>query len=488
MECTRRSMLTGIAAAAGVAAMGTTTIRAHASEATDAATTPDADVLVFGGGLAGLCAGIHLLEDGLTPLIVEKASVVATHTNSAVAGGSFTVPGEAGVEAMIEDLTHKSEGRGDASLTKALCENVPATMDWLREHGCAFTDPVEIKPYSCQKVYAAPAMYQGMGTLMANLADAYEQLGGQTLCDTKLIDFVFNERGAVSGAIVRTPEGLKTLHATCCIIATGGYVGNKQLLEEFVGPEADEILNRGFPTMTGDGILAAERAGAMLRQMGGTQSLHIAGVSPDNFVSGNPTNGVAYCLAINTAGKRYTDESKGYVNNGKALMDQPGQTCALVFDADAKANVENIQITVDQFANLNLPIIETDTIEDLASQIQVDPDVLKQTIDEFNAASDGEKTTGLEVNKTANAIKVQTAPFYAIYPLRPGCIMGFGGVYCNADAEVLEADGTPIENLYAAGEVMGGLLVGDYMAGSSLDRSAVFGLIAAKSAAAIISA
>jgi succinate dehydrogenase/fumarate reductase flavoprotein subunit len=487
MDITRRNLVGAATVSASVAALAATTSRVASAEEVETADYTT-DLLILGGGLAGLSAGLQALEDGIVPIIVDKASDIGIYSNSAIAGGSFATPyddSEQAIDDYIADFNKKSKGKGDQDITRVIAENSQAAVDWLAQKGAQFNDPIENPPYSCMKVYASPAIFQGMRDLMQTLADKYASDGGEKLVNAKLIDLTLDDAGAVSGARVRSGDGVKTIRAKCTILATGGYVGNKELLEEFVGSDADEILLRGHPTMTGDGILAASRVGAMLRQMGGEQSLHIAAVSPDNVSSGNPSNAIAYCISINENGERYTDESLGYVSHGKALMGQPGQTCALVFDADT-AQVSNVQIVTQQFDKLGIPIVQADTIEDLASQIGVDPATLNATVDEFNAASDGDRTTGLAVDKTACAVKVQTPPFYAIYPLQPGCIMGFGGLSCNADAQVLEADGTPIQNLFAAGELMGGVFMYDYMAGGSLERSAVFGRIAAKSAEAVI--
>lgn len=489
MEIERRNLLKGTVAAGVAAAMCGSV--ATAARADEAQADVECDLLIVGGGLAGMCAGLQALEEGVSPLIIDKTDDIALYGNSSISGGSFATPQDGSAEAVesyIADFNKKSKGKGDQDITRVIAENVQDTVDWLAGKGCTFNDPVTNPPYTCLKVYASPAIFQGMNALMTTLAENYEANGGQKMVETKLLDFIVDDMGAVAGAKVRTPEGIKTVAAKCTVIASGGYVGNKQLLEEFVGYDADEILLRGRGYMTGDGLLAATRIGGMLRQMGGDQSLHIAAVSPQNVASGNPSNAIGYCISINENGKRYTDESLGYVSHGKALMNQPGQTCALVFDSTTKESVSNVQIVTDQFAKLDIPIIEADTVEELAEQIGVDPEALVKTVDEFNAATDGDKTTGLAVDKTALAVKVETAPFYAIYPLQPGCIMGFGGLYCNADGEVLEADGTPIPNLYVAGEAMGGVFMYDYMAGASLARASVYGRVTAKNAAAKIKA
>lgn len=487
----RRGLLAGGAAVAagalGAAALagGASPATARAQEAAD----ETCDLLIVGGGLAGLCCGLQALDEGVAPLIADKCEDIGVYSNSAISGGSFATPAdgsEASIQSYIDDFNTKSRGKGDPDITRTIAENVQDAVDWLASKGCQFNEPIVNSPFSCMKVYASPAIFQGMRTLMETLSEAYTEGGGQKLTSAKLIDLVLDDKGAVAGARFRTADGMRTVSAKRTVVATGGYAGNKQLLEEFVGADADEILLRGHPYITGDGILAAARAGAMLRQMGGEQSLHIAAVSPQNVSSGNPSNAIGYAISINADGERFTDESLGYVSHGKALMGQPGQTCALLFDTTTKDSVDKVQIVIDQFDKLGIPIIQADTIAEVAEQIGVDPDKLQATVDEFNAASDGDKTVGLAVEKTALAVKVETPPFYAIYPLQPGCIMGFGGLYCDADGHVLEADGTPVPGLYVAGEAMGGVFMYDYMAGASLARASVYGRLTAKNAAADI--
>ena len=483
----RRGFLGG-AAAVGLASVG---LLAGCSSNANAATedfdretigsSQETDVVIVGSGLAGMCAGVRACENGLKTLIVEKGSALATPSNSILSGGALTKPNdesEESIQTFIDEFNKKSKGKGDQDITRAIAENITRDLDWLVEHGVELCDPAPHTPYDCLKIYAAPGASQGMGALMQAMVDAYKNAGGESLCNTKLLDFVFDTKGKVVGVKVRGRDGIEIITAKAVVIASGGYIGNKQLLEEFVGPDADEIMPRGSTSITGDGILAAVRAGAMLKQMGGEASLHIGAVSPDNVASGNPSNAIGYCLAINSEGKRYTDESLGYVNHGKALMNQPGQVAAFVYDENVK-QLEAVQKDIERFASFNSAPLEANSLEELASMIDVPADALQATVDEFNAAVEDDHTVGLSANKAHQAMKIETPKFYAFYPLKPGCIMGFGGLSCNAQGQVLEADGTPIPNLYVAGEAMGGVFMYDYIAGSSLDRCIVTGIIAA---------
>ena len=166
----------------------------------------------------------------------------------------------------------------------------------------------------------------------------------------------------------------------------------------------------------------------------------------------------------------------GYVAIGKAAYAEPGQTHALVFDAAAVESVAVLASDLEKFETFGIPVAQADTLEGLAEQIGVDPAAFAGTVEEFNAATDGEATSGLAIEKTACALKVETAPFYAFYPMVPGGTQCFGGLYTDGDCRVLEADGTPIANLYAAGEIVGGIFAYDYIGGASLTRGVVSGM------------
>lgn len=448
----------------------------------EATTEETYDIVIVGSGLSGLCAGIRSLEHGLSVLIVEKGTNVATPSNSILSGGALNMPNddsEESIQAFIDIYDSKSKGKGDSDITRLIAENIQADLDWLTSsHGVELNDPIPNTPFNCLKTYAAPGASQGMGTLMTTLAQEYENLGGSSLCDTKMIDLALDDAGAVCGVKVRDKKGVSTISAKKTIIASGGYIGNRELLETFVGEDADEIMNRGQAHITGDGLLAASRAGAMLRQMGGQSSLHIGAVHPDNVASGNPSNAIGYTLAINTLGMRYCDESKGYVTHGKALMSQPDQVAALVFDENIK-QLEQVQMDIERFASFKSAPVEAATLEELADLIAVPAGALRATVEEFNAHIVDDHTEGLAFDKASQAMKIESSKFYAFYPLKPGSIMGFGGIYTNANTEVLEADGTPIKNLHVVGEAMGGVFAYDYLGGASLNRAIVTGARAA---------
>jgi succinate dehydrogenase/fumarate reductase flavoprotein subunit len=272
--------------------------------------------------------------------------------------------------------------------------------------------------------------------------------------------------------------------ADAVIIASGGYAANKQLLETFVDPDTDEMRVRGVPWASGDGLLMAQEAGAMLVNMGGIASLHVAAVNPQSPASGNPVRGVPYCLGINRDGMRYVDESKGYVAHGKAALKQPGQTVALIFDEEIK-KMPGAKSAWETFTRQGIKVHEANTLAELAAQIGVPADNLAKTVAEFNNAVKDGKALTANPPKAALAYKIQSPKFYAFYPLVPAITLSFGGIRINGKGQVLEADGRIIPGLFAAGECAGGLFYDDYIGGSSLANCLVMGRVTGRGAAAM---
>jgi succinate dehydrogenase/fumarate reductase flavoprotein subunit len=291
-----------------------------------------------------------------------------------------------------------------------------------------------------------------------------------------------NDRGRVAGVRAVGADGVVDYMANAVVIATGGYAGNKFLLEDFVDPNAGGMMVRGTPWATGDGIIMAQEAGASLVNMAGLTSLHIAAVNGSEPAAGNPFQAMPHCLAINREGKRYIDESLGYVANGKATLRQPLQTTALVFDEEIR-KIPDVATSVGVFQRLRLPIVEADSIDELAGKIGVPPAQLAETIKSFNASVKDGKAPTAGPPKTALARPIEYPKFYAFYPLVPGITLSFGGVAINTSAQVLEADLRVIPGLYAAGEGAGGLYYDDYVGGSALANCLVMGRIAGRHAA-----
>lgn len=483
----RRQFIRGLGIGAGLLTIGNFDIA-------DAALLPKPkrsekfNVVVIGTGLSGMCAAVAAANEGAKVAVLEKAPAIQVGGNSKLAGGLIAVPSDnskAKKDEYFEDFMKKSAGKGNAALSRILADQSFEAVEWLKSLGAEVTDPVTVAGYRVKSVVFKPGAYKGMPKGLETLRAALAKKGGKIIFETKAKQLIMDERGAVIGVRAQDVSGLKDFMADSVVIASGGYGGNKQMLETFVDPNADDMMLRGDRNATGDGLEMAREAGAMWVNMGGMASVHVAAVSPKNTASGNPFMAVAYCLGINKEGKRYVDESLGYVAHGKAAMKQPGQVVALVFDEEIKKQ-PGVTTAYKMFEGLGIPIVQADSLADLASKTGAPPAAFEKTVADFNAAVADGKAMKAQPPKTAFAFKLGSPKFYAFYPLSPGITLTFGGIKINEKAQALQADGLVIPGLYAGGECAGGLYYDDYIGGASLANCLVMGRIAGRQAAAAV--
>jgi flavocytochrome c len=481
---TRRQFIKGIGIGAGVASLGGLSV-------VEAALLPKSkrneryDVVVIGTGLSGLVAAVEAANDGARVAVLEKMPQDRGGGNSRLAGGMIVFPSDDSRKARdeyFEDFMKKSMGYGNPVLTRVLAAQSLEGVGWLKNQGIDLTPPYAVPGYRMKAVVFAPGLYKGLPKGLEVLRNNLAKKGGKIFYETKAEQLVMDATGAVSGVRAVDPKGVKDYDAPSVIIASGGYAANGEILQASVDPGADKMMVRGVRWATGDGLKMAREAGAMLVNMGGMASVHVAAVSPGNTSAGNPFPAIPYTIGINKDGKRYVDESKGYVANGKAAMKQPGQTVAMIFDEEIKKQA-GVATSFKLFQDLKLDIVEADSINDLANKIKVPPAALEETIKDFNAAVTDGKAPGAKPPKEAFAYKIATAKFYAFYPLVPGITLTFGGIRTNDKAQAQEADGRVIKGLYAAGECAGGLYYDDYVGGGSLANCLVMGRVAGMQAA-----
>lgn len=484
-KISRRTFLRGVGLGAGALTVGGLS-RVEAALLPKPAQSETCDVVVIGTGLAGMAAAVQAQEAGAKVIVLEKMPADKVGGNSSLAGGLIAIPSEDTPKAKEEyyaDFLKKSQHQGNPELIRLLADQSLEGTAWLKGLGCEFPAPIGVAGYRVKSVVFSPGVYRGMPKALGTLRSLLEQKGGKVVYQAKAKQLILDAAGRVVGVRTQTPAGLKDFNAKAVVLASGGYAGNRQLLEAYVDPGADTMMVRGISWATGDGHRMAQEAGAALVNMGGMASLHIAAVNPKNTAAGNPFMAVAYCLGINREGKRYVDESLGYVANGKAAMRQPGQTVALIFDEEAKKQ-PGVAGAIRQFQGLGLEVVEAESLEALAAKIGAPPAQLVKTVSEFNAAVQDGKAPTATPPKAGFALKVAAPKFYAFYPLVPGITLTFGGVRINPKAQVQEADGSVIPGLYAAGECAGDPHYDDYIGGGSLANCLVMGRIAGRNAAA----
>ena len=481
----------------------------------------DCDIVVVGGGNAGLSAGIEAADRGANVLLIEKGLKQTRGGNSRFTYGDFRVitsgtkdildlldpSGKPKGEVEIEPLTKEffcgeamrlSEGLADAKLTALFVEKSYDSVLWMKRQGVRWTlNPVLAFRKGDVDFYPkGNANIQAMGSgpgLVEMMYGIAERKGVRALYDTAAYRLLMDAQGKVSGILAKGPNGLVQIDAGGVILCCGGFQASAEKRRRYLGENMDLVLLRGSRNNTGDWIEMAQDVNAQL--VGHWGGCHASPVSQDfSMVDGAHVTAQRYSfpygVMVNRLGERFVDEGENfycwtYNRYGKDILRQPGSVAYQIFDERSHPLV----------TYKDAKKTEANSLEELAQKTGIDPAGFVKTVKEFNAAIvnnekpfvayelDGRRTQGLKPDKTNWAQKIDTPPYRA-YTVICGLTMTYGGVKVDELARVIDTSDRPIKGLYAVGEMTGGYFYHTYLGGSGLIRCVVMGRIAAADAVA----
>ncbi len=462
-----------------------------------AAAVYDTDVLVVGGGIAGLSAALSAREAGAEVILIEKAPREHRGGNTRFADAQMRFPHEADafaprgytIDEMYDDLLRISGGRANPELIRTLCEQAGAAAEWLTALG------LEWEPgYPHTAGYRRSPRAGGQG-LVDLLYRRLEGAGGIIAYETGAIDLLLAPDGGIAGARARGPEGIIDLHARGgTILACGGFQANVEMRVRYLGRFAESLILRGSRYNTGEGLRMAIAAGAQpAGQWGEYHSAVLDARSPRIECGVTALYNYQMGIFIDRHGRRFLDEGEDfrdhtYVKFSKHIIERAGGQAWCIFDQRAFQR--------EEFARAWRPVgppLQADTLEGLARQMDVPAETFLETVAAFNAAVqpgaydldrlDGKRTIGISPPKSNWALPIDTPPYLAI-PVTGGITFTFGGLKCDTRARVIDTRGQPLAGLYAAGEPMGEFFYDNYPGATSVIRGCVYGRIAGREAAA----
>jgi tricarballylate dehydrogenase len=451
------------------------------------------DLAVVGGGNAALCAAIMAAEAGASVLILESAPVPYRGGNSRHTrnfrclhhGPLSVLTGSYEEDEYFNDLMLVTKGKTDEALARLVIRSSEECLPWMEAHGVRFQPSLS----GTLSLSRTNAFFLGGGKALVNAYyNTVADLGVLVAYEAE-VTHVHREGDLITHLDVTIAGAPRRVRARAFVLASGGFQADLDWLARAWGPAARNFLIRGTPYNRG--VVLRDMLDQGADSVGDPTQCHavaIDGRAPQ-FDGGIVTrlDCVPFSIVVNRDGERFYDEGedvwpKRYAIWGRLVAAQPDQVGYSIIDAKSAG----------LFMPSVFPPVQADSIEGLAVKMGLDPAALRRTVDGFNAACqpgpfhptelDGLRTRGLNVPKTNWARPLDTAPYYG-YQLRPGVTFTYLGLKVDARAQVHTPDG-PIRNLWAAGEIMAGSILGQgYLAGFGMTIGTVFGRIAGAEAA-----
>ena len=453
------------------------------------------DVLVIGGGNAALCAAISARRAGASVLVLEGAPKFyrggnTRHTrNMRCAHDAATeiLTGPYTEEEFWDDLLRITGGQTDEELAKFMIRESKDILGWIVEQGVRWQPSLG----GTLSLGRTNSFFLGGGRAMLNaLYLTAEKLGVKILYDAEVSDLEIEDGMFLSATLKQSLNGSSTIRASALVAAAGGFEANIEWLKEYWGEAADNFLIRGTPYNRGSILKMLLAKG--VQEIGDPTQCHAVAIDAraPKFDGGIITrhDSVVFGIVVNKHAQRFYDEGediwpKRYAIWGRLVAAQPDQIAYIIFDSSV----------VTSFMPTLFPPIGAPTIGELAVKLELDPAALEKTVSDFNAAVqpgtfdhtilDDCRTEGITPPKTHWARKIEAAPFLA-YPVRPGITFTYLGTRVNKQARMVMKDGKPAANMFAAGEIMAGNVLGKgYAAGIGMTIGSVFGRVAGREAA-----
>lgn len=461
--------------------------------------TIDADVVIVGGGGAGLAAAVSAHEAGAKKVVVlEKLGYLGGSTNVSEGALNAVDPARQGKQG-IEDSTAKfyeqtlkgGHDKGDPELVKYLTENSLSSVEWLEAHGVKFKDEIGTATGALWQRSHYPATPSG-NTYIRALEAVIDKTNGaiEVITDAEVNDLIKAE-GRIAGVKAKHFGEKLTVSSDAVVITTGGFGANVKLRQEVnTGVWKHVVLDNKIGTTNinkaaqGQGMDLAKKYGAQLIGLDDIQ-LHPCGTPGTGLMENIRTSG-RNRIFVNVDGDRFVNEGAARDVLANAIIKQPKGTYWIVVNKvryPARDWVDANGATIRDMVALG-SVVEANSLDDLAKKTGMDAGKLKASIDGYNKiVKDGAKDPlGFVANNKADTTLTE-GPWYACQKVVT-VHHTMGGIKINTKAEVIGTDGKVIPGLYAAGEVTGGIHGSNRLGGNAIADVMLFGRTAGVEAAA----
>jgi fumarate reductase flavoprotein subunit len=443
---------------------------------------PDIDVLVAGAGAGGLAAAVAAAQRGAAVVVAEATETFRVDSNTAMSTSMVPAGGSrwqeaAGIEdspdGFLADIRRKTRDRAHPVVARALVDVAPGLVAWLADDVGVPLELVTDFNYPGHSVHRCHAVADRSGrTLHRHLLAAAEASGITLMVPMRLDDLQVDQSGAVSGVILENPDGAReTVTTGAVVLATNGFGANAEMVSKHI-PEMNEALYFGGHGSRGDAMLLAERYGLDLADMDAYQG-HGSVATPHGVLTTWATV-MHGAVIMDRHGRRFADETIGYSEFARLVLDRDGGEAWLVLDG---AIDQACRVFADYADLIEAGAVRwVETSADLAGRIGADPSVVHDTLAQAASSAEGSADDPLGRRDWEAALK----PPYGVVRITGALFHTQGGLDVDASARVLRS-GKPVPGLYAAGGAavgMSGRGADGYLAGNGLLAALGLGFLA----------
>lgn len=412
--------------------------------------TIDTQVVVVGGGIAGLSSALEVAMAGNQVVLIEKMGVTGGSTQMSgglILGADSQIHKAAGSPGTAEELADYwfriSEEEANREMIETIANNSGTNIDWLVEQGVDMKDEVEklhsSHPFAFGHGVDGFDTPSGGGAGMTQvLTERIEEEGGTVMVNTAATELIMDGDVVVGVMATKADGGQVTINADKVILATGGFAANEEMMAEH-HPWLVNYAHGGNVGNTGDGIGMAQAIGAQTLFHDSGIDL---GVNHGTYYGyGEEYKG----LLVTPAAERFVDESIFHFDRTRVLMDTDYNIIYAITD---QTN-DRVEGTIDIGTGF-----KADSIEELAGLVDMDAATLQATIDRYNEIAANQNDE--DFDKAPEFLQPIEGPTYYALRYDMGTSGTIGGLVTNEHGQVLNESDEVIEGLYAVGEVASG--------------------------------
>lgn len=444
-------------------------------------------LVIIGGGACGLVAGLAALSAGIEAVVLERDNIPRGSTfmsSGFVPAAGTRFQKAAGIQdsskLMAEDILRKNQHQADPEIVATLAQASGEVIEWLvDDHQIPFelVEGFLYPGHSCMRMHCTPR--RTGEELMASLLNAAERTGLPVLTEALVTTLHVDDQQQVRGLSYQRRDGtLEQLGCSALLLACNGYGGNPDLISEYI-PQMKGGLYYGHEGNQGDAVLWGQALNASLKDMGAYQghgSLawpHQTLISWAAMMQGG--------IQLNRNGQRFSNEHAGYSEQAAKVASQPDGVAFNVFDA----RIHEQCLQFEDYRNAyNAGAVKIfDTLENLADGLEMPRNSVLNTFKEMDSV---QKKGGTDRFGRQFIPEQQLVRPYHVIRVTGALFHTQGGLEIRTDGRVLDINGKPLPNLFAAGGAARGVSgAGDsgYLSGNGLLSAVVMGALAGKAAA-----